>query len=106
MRSQLIVILKNSFYEENQKNWIDEVSIEDFRNEYPRYPSIDVSTFFVVLQIILGKNIVFEQKIRIKNDNNDHTINSEMFMNPSPYTVSNVQTISFFFTKSLHFIFF
>lgn len=44
LRSQLIVIMKNSFYEENERTWIDEVSIEDFRNEYPRYPSIDVST--------------------------------------------------------------
>lgn len=46
LRSQLIVILKNSFYEETQQNWIDEVSIDDFRDEYPRYPSIDVSVTF------------------------------------------------------------
>lgn len=47
LRSQLIVILMKSFYEETQERWIDEVSIDDFRDEYPRYQSIDVSIIVV-----------------------------------------------------------
>lgn len=43
LRSQLIVILLNSFYEEKKRFWEKEVSIQTFRNVYPRYPSIDVS---------------------------------------------------------------
>lgn len=73
LRSQLVVILKNSFYEENQEQWIDDVSIDDFRDEYPRYPSID--------------------KIEIKDSKSDYTINSEMFMNPSPYTVPEISSV-------------
>ncbi|KAG4067704.1 hypothetical protein HA402_005476 [Bradysia odoriphaga] len=73
LRSQLVVILKNSFYEENQEHWIDDVSIDDFRDEYPRYPSID--------------------KIEIKDSKSDFTINSEMFMNPTPYTVPEMSTV-------------
>lgn len=44
LRSQLIVILKRKYFEECKRHWEDRVSIEDFRSEYPRYPSIDVSS--------------------------------------------------------------
>ncbi|KAJ6641311.1 H(+)/Cl(-) exchange transporter 7 [Pseudolycoriella hygida] len=74
LRSQLIVILKNRFYEELQESWIDDVSIDDFRDEYPRYPSID--------------------KINIIDDRSDYTINSEMFMNPSPHTVPEISSVN------------
>lgn len=88
LRSQLIVILKKSFYEETQEHWIDDVSIDDFRDEYPRYPSIDVSIPFpmqVQCELLNHKMCLYQQKIKIRNATCDYTINSEMFMNPSPY---------------------
>lgn len=42
LRSQLIVILKHRYYEELEREWLSSISIETFRNEYPRYPSIEV----------------------------------------------------------------
>lgn len=57
LRSQLIVILKNSFYDEKQEEWIDDISIDDFRDEYPRYPSIDVS--FTFIQSTPTNNFIF-----------------------------------------------
>lgn len=44
LRSQLIVILKHRYYEELEQEWLSNISIETFRNEYPRYPSIEVCT--------------------------------------------------------------
>ncbi len=37
--------------------------------------------------------LLFKQKIEIKNDKRDYTINSEMFMNPSPYTVPEISSV-------------
>ena len=37
LRSQLVVILKNSFLEQTKDYWERTVSIEAFRNEYPRF---------------------------------------------------------------------
>lgn len=34
-----------------------------------------------------------KQKIRIHNDKHDYTINSEMFMNPSPYTMPEISSV-------------
>lgn len=42
LRSQLIVILKNKIFNETCDEW-DSISTSIFRNEYPRYPTIDVS---------------------------------------------------------------
>lgn len=42
LRSQLVVILKHRYYEESKADWLPTISIETFRNEYPRYPSIEV----------------------------------------------------------------
>lgn len=66
LRSQLIVILKRSFFEETKSLWVP--SIEAFRNEYPRFPTID--------------------EIRVNSDTGKkYTINMNIFMNPSPYHV-------------------
>lgn len=42
LRSQLIVIIKHRYYVELERSWLPNVSIETFRNEYPRYSSIEV----------------------------------------------------------------
>lgn len=43
LRSQLIIIIKHRFYFELKRQWLDDISILTFRNEYPRYPSIEVN---------------------------------------------------------------
>lgn len=71
LRSQLVIILKNSLFEENRMEWESKISIETFRNEYPRYPNI--SEIFIPDGI--PKSL--------------YNINMEIFMNPTPYTVNN-----------------
>ncbi len=75
LRSQLIVILKNSLFEETKRFWESRVSIEKFRNEYPRYPNIE--------------------DIRLTTDKHakNYTISMEIFMNPSPYKVNQLTSI-------------
>jgi len=70
LRSQLIVILMKSLFEEGREYWEQTVSIETFRNEYPRYPSIN------------------DVHINAKTDQRNSTINMELFMNPSPHRVN------------------
>lgn len=69
LRSQLILIIKRSYYEETSRFWEADVSIEAFRDAYPRYPTM--------------------KDINIHEDKSLHNyhINMKMFMNPSPYTV-------------------
>lgn len=74
LRSQLIVILKKSLFEETKRFWESTVSIETFRNEYPRYPSI--------------------QDIPVTNDKlANYSINLEIFMNPSPYVINQLASV-------------
>lgn len=73
LRSQLIVILKRSMFEETKRFWGQTVSIEDFRNEYPRFPSI--------------------QDISLKEDARKCSINLEIFMNPSPYVINQLASV-------------
>lgn len=46
LRHQLIVIIKNKYFEETKRFWTNDVSIENFRQEYPRYPSIKVKKIY------------------------------------------------------------
>lgn len=88
LRSQLIVVLKQKLYLEKSRFWNKEITIETFRNEYPRYKSIDVS--FLVVKIETNKEIsqLRFQKINIDARDLQFTVSCEPFMNPSPYTVS------------------
>lgn len=45
LRSQLVVIIYHRYFVEREPEWLDDISIETFRNEYPRYPSIEVNVF-------------------------------------------------------------
>lgn len=42
LRSQLVVIINHRYFDERKRDWQPDISIETFRNEYPRYPSIEV----------------------------------------------------------------
>lgn len=42
LRSQLVVIIRHQYFVERERQWMPDISIEKFRNEYPRYPSIEV----------------------------------------------------------------
>ena len=75
LRSQLVVILKRSLFEETKQFWESQVSIETFRDYYPRYPSIQ--------EVFLSKD---------KSDQN-YTINFEIFMNPSPYNINQLTSV-------------
>lgn len=43
LRSQLIIIIYHRYFVEREVLWQPDITIETFRNEYPRYPSIEVS---------------------------------------------------------------
>lgn len=45
LRSQLIIIIFHRYFVEREALWQPDITIETFRNEYPRYPSIEVSEF-------------------------------------------------------------
>ncbi|XP_038063620.1 H(+)/Cl(-) exchange transporter 7-like isoform X1 [Patiria miniata] len=70
LRSQLIVLLKNKVFSvwPNLYDPHVPVGIEDFRDDYPRYPDIN--------------------KLEISELEKDCMIDLRQFMNPSPYTVS------------------
>lgn len=57
LRDQLIVILSKKIFNETSEHW-DNISSSMFRNEYPRYPTIEVrgynkskifNNFFIIL---------------------------------------------------------
>lgn len=66
LRSQLIVILKRKIFNETSDDW-DNINVSIFRNEYPRYPTIE--------------------DLFISDVEKTYSIDLRPFMNPSPYTV-------------------
>lgn len=78
LRSQLIVILKRSFFEESKRFWEQTVSIDTFRDDYPRFSSID--------------------DVKLSKLSHKYTINMEIFMNPSPYIVNQLTSVPKAFT--------
>ncbi|CAG9856947.1 unnamed protein product [Phyllotreta striolata] len=66
LRSQLIVILKRKIFNETSDDW-DNIDVSIFRNEYPRYPTIE--------------------DLSISDDEKTYSVDLRPFMNPSPYTV-------------------
>lgn len=75
LRSQLIVILKRGFFEETKRFWEPLISIDSFRNEYPRFPSL--------------------KDIPITKDRAGQscTIDLEVFMNQSPYVIRELTSV-------------
>lgn len=70
LRSQLIVLLKNKIFNESHEIWnFKELSLKMFRDEYPRYLTI--------------------QEVNVAEDEMELTIDLRPFMNPSPYTVQH-----------------
>lgn len=74
LRSQLIVIIMQRYYNELKNQWLPDVSIETFRNEYPRYPSIDL--------------------ISVSKKDQKFTIDLKMFMNRSTHSAWEVSTLA------------
>lgn len=70
LRSQLIVLLQNKIFNEYAEYWEETLSIEMFRKEYPRYPTID--------------------QVTLTDEEKTYTIDLRHFMNPSPYTLQHV----------------
>lgn len=70
LRSQLVVILMKSLYIETDRFWKDLVTIQLFRKEYPRYPTIE------------------DLKISEDKTLRNYTVDMSLFMNPSPYSVN------------------
>ncbi|KAL1453456.1 hypothetical protein WDU94_007594, partial [Cyamophila willieti] len=67
LRSQLIILIKNQIYKENQ-NWSDDMITADiFHNEYPRYPDVTDLT--------------------VSAEDRNFTVKLNMFMNVSPFSV-------------------
>ncbi|XP_013097267.2 H(+)/Cl(-) exchange transporter 7 [Stomoxys calcitrans] len=79
LRSQLIVILLKSLYEEKKRFWFNETSIQTFRDVYPRYPSID--------------------NVRLHGDKENYTVNLDIFMNPSPVCSREHDSVQKIFNK-------
>lgn len=74
LRYQLIILLKYKVFNEDPSVWdSDQVSLKMFRQQYPRYPSI--------------------QDIKIEEFERNFTIDLRPFMNPSPYVVQHVASL-------------
>ncbi|XP_058795019.1 H(+)/Cl(-) exchange transporter 7 [Phymastichus coffea] len=73
LRSQLIVLLQNRIFNEYSEHWEKDLSIRIFRNEYPRYPTIE--------------------EVNITDEEKTYTIDLRPFMNPSPYTLKHSATL-------------
>ncbi|XP_039315677.1 H(+)/Cl(-) exchange transporter 7 [Solenopsis invicta] len=73
LRSQLIVLLKNKVFNEYEEFWEKPLTINMFRNEYPRYPTIE--------------------QVAITDEEKTYTVDLRHFMNPSPYTVQHSATL-------------
>lgn len=74
----MIVILKNKLFNERNEYWDKVVTIEMFRDEYPRYPTID--------------------NIEVTEEEKTFTVDLRPFMNPATYTIQHVS--SNFFPKN------
>uniref|UniRef100_A0A8D9AXJ9 Chloride channel protein n=1 Tax=Cacopsylla melanoneura TaxID=428564 RepID=A0A8D9AXJ9_9HEMI len=73
LRSQLITLIKNKIYKENQ-NWSDEMITSDiFHNEYPRYPDVTDLT--------------------VPAEERHLTVKLNMFMNVSPFSVQDCTSL-------------
>ncbi|XP_055686373.1 H(+)/Cl(-) exchange transporter 7 [Lutzomyia longipalpis] len=68
LRWQLVVILTQKLFVEKKRFWEKDVSIETFRKEYPRYPSIS--------------------DVKLHMDKRDYTVDLKMFMKPSPHSIT------------------
>lgn len=81
LRSQLVVILKSSLFEETKRFWESTVSIDTFRNEYPRYPQL--------------------KDIRVCSDEKakNYTVDMEIFMNKSPYSINQQTSVTRIFLQ-------
>lgn len=74
LRSQLLILLKNKVYIENEKSWDkSDPCVNLFRNHYPRYPTI--------------------KDIYIPEEEMENTIDLRPYMNPSPYTAQHVASL-------------
>ncbi|KAL7297589.1 hypothetical protein TKK_0009265 [Trichogramma kaykai] len=73
LRSQLIVLLQNKIFNRYHERWGRTLSIEMFRSEYPRYPTID--------------------KVSVTEEEKTDDIDLRPFMNPSPYTLKHSATL-------------
>jgi hypothetical protein len=61
LRSQLIVLLKNKIFNESAEIWnFKGPSVKMFRDEYPRYLSIQVQALFIYLFVYLFIRLVFD----------------------------------------------
>jgi len=74
LRSQLIVILLQRYFEENKHAWEKVANIQTFRDYYPRFPSIEMVKFN-------------------ENDKSDYTVDMEMFLNPSPVRINECDPV-------------
>ncbi|XP_020707477.2 H(+)/Cl(-) exchange transporter 7 [Athalia rosae] len=73
LRSQLIVLLQKKVFNEYCEYWDEILNIRMFRDEYPRYPTIE------------HVNITQEEKT--------YKMDLRPFMNPSPYTLQHSATL-------------
>lgn len=76
LRSQLIVMLKNSYFEEQKRFWERDVCLQKFRDQYPRFLSIE------------------DVHISGNKEGKKYTIDMEIFMNPTPYNINEKTSVS------------
>lgn len=73
LRSQLIIIIKNQIYRENQNITLENITADLFHNEYPRYPSVS--------------------DLHVSPNDRKLTVNLALFMNVSPFAVQDVTSL-------------
>ncbi|KAJ8979965.1 hypothetical protein NQ317_013713 [Molorchus minor] len=77
LKWQLIIILKNKIFNETCDDW-DNITASKFRDEYPRYPTID--------------------EISISDEEKTYFVDLRPFMNPSPFTILHSASLPRMFT--------
>ncbi|XP_066597551.1 H(+)/Cl(-) exchange transporter 7 [Prorops nasuta] len=73
LRSQLIVLIQNKVFIDNDECWERDFDMKLFSKEYPRYPTIE--------------------QVNVTETEKTYAIDLRPFMNPSPYTIKHNATL-------------
>jgi hypothetical protein len=71
LRSQLIVLLKNKIFNESAEIWnFKQISLKMFRDEYPRYPTIQVHALFHLFVVCIELEVILMKGLKLLTINN------------------------------------
>lgn len=94
LRSQLITLLQHKIFNEVSEAWT-EIRSDMFRDNYPRYPTIEVSCNCSKPFCLWPVEHFFLQEVVLTEKEKTYSIDLTPFMNRSPYTVLHVSATFF-----------